>query len=722
MFVVPRSDRARGRLDRRRAEDGSTSSSSTSSSNSNSNSGSTSSSSAHAGSRGWWNFLRSPKMFCLLALAVQNAAMAIVMHHSRVSVPPELRYNTATAVLFVELLKGFISLLFAYYTIEPSSKVGSLARMKNILVQVASPDCMKLAIPAALYVLQQRLQYTAAANLDPTTFTVLYQAKVLTTAFFSFILLRTRIHKVQWIALFGLALGVAVIQIQSLEARQAISTLGHTMANKAAGKESFFFSPLGLSNPFSAREETTQTQKEGPYRAIMNPFVGFLAVGAACMTSGFAGVYFEMLLKGRAGKNKPATLPQHNLPTRTVAIETSHSDDSIEIELESFGAKPVSSSEPVSSQTNASPTNEVLPSLWIRNVQLSLLSLPPAVFPVLLNACSYGPAAPFAHITHPAALLTIAMQVIGGILTALVIKHADNILKGFAVAFSVLLSFAWSAFVVGSSPAGDGAGAVSFDGWFFLGSALTLASTFLYNRHSVKAPRCSSGGDTLRERGDRNLEDKGSERDRPSSPSSAGSSSLAGSQSEQPILMSSACSPHRQYALAGPSTSILITGSNTASGRSADPSRTYKHITSGQRTPGTSSASSSSNSPFVAPRLMAEAEAAWAKVVSYTQIPLATTSREDDNYGHHRPERRESVSRPSDRVADGREDREKRRHGGVSKARYSIDDRDDTTSDGNEPASARYARHSPDSAAAAAVETQSLLSRLPHASASSPGW
>ncbi|PPQ75097.1 hypothetical protein CVT26_011909, partial [Gymnopilus dilepis] len=49
------------------------------------------------------------KYVSLVTLAVQNAALSIVMHYSRVSIPPSLAYSPASAVLLNELLKGSIS-------------------------------------------------------------------------------------------------------------------------------------------------------------------------------------------------------------------------------------------------------------------------------------------------------------------------------------------------------------------------------------------------------------------------------------------------------------------------------------------------------------------------------------------------------------------------------------------------------------------------------------
>ena len=80
--------------------------------------------------------------------------------------------------------------------------------------------------------------------------------KILTTAAFSVILLRRRLSSLKWFALVALALGVGIVQIQ-----------------------------VGLRNGRLERTEAT-----------MYPFKGFMAVAAACFTSGLAGVYFEMRL------------------------------------------------------------------------------------------------------------------------------------------------------------------------------------------------------------------------------------------------------------------------------------------------------------------------------------------------------------------------------------------------------------------------------------------
>ncbi|KAG1782349.1 nucleotide-sugar transporter-domain-containing protein [Suillus placidus] len=163
---------------------------------------------------------------------------------------------------------------------------------------------------------------------------------------------------------------------------------------------------------------------------IMSPLKGFGAVTAACFTSGLAGVYFEMVLK-----NSKADL-------------------------------------------------------WVRNVQLSLFSLLPAFLPIL-----YGPARPpsMGFVSYLFrnfggwAWATVSIQVFGGLVTAVVIKYSDNILKGFATSLSIILSFL--------------ASVVLFDFHitpsFIIGASTVLAATAMYNQPGspeTKITSAISGG------------------------------------------------------------------------------------------------------------------------------------------------------------------------------------------------------------------------------------
>jgi UDP-sugar transporter A1/2/3 len=241
-------------------------------------------------------------------------------------------------------------------------------------------------------VIQNNLQFVAASNLEAATFQVSYQMKILTTAAFSVLLLRRKLSPLKWLALFFLAIGVGIVQIQS-------------NVNK---------SPSG-DEP-SADVHT------------MVPFKGFLAVAAACFTSGLAGVYFEMVIKN------------------------SNTD------------------------------------LWVRNVQLSLFSLLPALVPIIM-APSPSPGTPshsvpslthlFANFT-PWAWATVLTQVLGGLITALVIKYADNIMKGFATSLSIVISFLASV----------GLFHFHITASFVVGASVVLTATWLYSQPDSKQRAC----------------------------------------------------------------------------------------------------------------------------------------------------------------------------------------------------------------------------------------
>ncbi|KAF8197582.1 nucleotide-sugar transporter-domain-containing protein [Pholiota molesta] len=223
------------------------------------------------------------KYVSLVTLAVQNAALSIVMHYSRVSIPPSLAYSPASAVLLNELLKGSISFIIALFR-SPVLYQQPLTRRKHVITpfllwtafsdlcgEIFSPDCWKLSIPAILYVIQNSLQFVAISNLPVASFQVTYQMKILTTAAFSVALLRKKLTGIKWLALFFLAIGVGIVQIQS-----TVGT-GHVISKPSP-------TAVGSAHEF--------------HMHVMNPLKGFGAVTAACFTSGLAGVYFEMVLKG----------------------------------------------------------------------------------------------------------------------------------------------------------------------------------------------------------------------------------------------------------------------------------------------------------------------------------------------------------------------------------------------------------------------------------------
>eukprot|EP00403_Amphidinium_massartii_P005260 CAMPEP_0178381352 /NCGR_PEP_ID=MMETSP0689_2-20121128/5935_1 /TAXON_ID=160604 /ORGANISM="Amphidinium massartii, Strain CS-259" /LENGTH=302 /DNA_ID=CAMNT_0020001525 /DNA_START=106 /DNA_END=1014 /DNA_ORIENTATION=- len=114
-------------------------------------------------------------------------------------------------------------------------------------------DGLTMAVPALLYTVQKNLLYVALTNLDACIYQVAYQAKILTTAVFSCILLRTQLSRQRILSLLMLMSGVALVEVAKLE------------------------------------EDRPKTSER--------PVLGLIAVSLACCTSGFAGVFFEYKLK-----------------------------------------------------------------------------------------------------------------------------------------------------------------------------------------------------------------------------------------------------------------------------------------------------------------------------------------------------------------------------------------------------------------------------------------
>ena len=82
-----------------------------------------------------------------------------------------------------------------------------------------------------------------------------YQLKILTTALFSVAILNKHLSRLQWLSLIFLFVGVAIVQLQPTQTTAAVNA---------------------------------------PQQSLL---VGLSAICTASMMSGFAGVYFEKLLK-----------------------------------------------------------------------------------------------------------------------------------------------------------------------------------------------------------------------------------------------------------------------------------------------------------------------------------------------------------------------------------------------------------------------------------------
>lgn len=146
--------------------------------------------------------------------------------------------------------------------------------------------------------------------------------------------------------------------------------------------------------------------------------IGIAAVGGACVLSGLSGVWLERIIK------------------RTTEVP-----------------------------------------IWLRNIQLGLLSLIIGLCSVFwLDGAVVKSGGFFQGYTWITAFVVLQVSC-GGLLVALVMRYADNVVKGFATSLSIVLSSLVSWFI----PAFD----FNPSGAFIMGSTLVILATVLYNSNSL---------------------------------------------------------------------------------------------------------------------------------------------------------------------------------------------------------------------------------------------
>lgn len=116
-------------------------------------------------------------------------------------------------------------------------------------------------------------------------------------------------------------------------------------------------------------------------------------------------------------------------------------------------------------------------SLWLRNVQLAIFSIPQTAFLTLSHAKAIQTLGFFAGFT-PLVWLVVVLKALGGLIVAAVIKYADNILKTYATAVAIVLTCLLSIPLYGLVPSAA----------FLQGMVLVLISMVLYNVQPKKAP------------------------------------------------------------------------------------------------------------------------------------------------------------------------------------------------------------------------------------------
>mmetsp|Transcript_1789 Transcript_1789/g.2629 ORF Transcript_1789/g.2629 Transcript_1789/m.2629 type:complete len:397 (-) Transcript_1789:70-1260(-) len=312
------------------------------------------------------------KYSALLMLVAQMVGLVLLMRYTRTNrAPDQPLYLASSAVFVMECMKFFLCSCVIAFQSE-----SSLFEELKEHVWNSPMEMVKLCVPSLLYTVQNNLLYLALTNLDASTYQVLYQLKILTTALFSALLLQRKFSAKKWFALIILTIGVAIVQVSG-----------------------------------------SGDKHNNPATDSRHRLIGLVAVLCAACTSGFAGVYFEKILKG--------------------------------------------------SQTT----------LWLRNIQMGLPSILIAFITIYSKdskvVAEQGILGGFSVMVWT----VVIVQAAGGLIVAVVVKYADNVLKVFASSFSIIISCIISA--------------IFFDFHatflFLLGAGLVVGATAIYSAPEGRA-------------------------------------------------------------------------------------------------------------------------------------------------------------------------------------------------------------------------------------------
>ncbi|CAP27147.1 Protein CBR-UGTP-1 [Caenorhabditis briggsae] len=195
------------------------------------------------------------KCYVIASMTFIWTAYTLTIKYTRSSVEPEQMYSATTVVFCAEVLKLIIT--FAMFYKECNFNNAQFLEKVNQYFLNAPKELAKMSVPSFAYALQNNLDFVGLSNLDAGVYQVTTQLKVVSTALFMMLFLGRKFSVRRWMAICLLMFGVAFVQMNNAPAAES----------KQSGEKA------------------------------ENYIIGLSAVLATCVTAGFAGVWFEKMLK-----------------------------------------------------------------------------------------------------------------------------------------------------------------------------------------------------------------------------------------------------------------------------------------------------------------------------------------------------------------------------------------------------------------------------------------
>ncbi|OZC08690.1 UDP-galactose transporter [Onchocerca flexuosa] len=275
------------------------------------------------------------KCFIIIQMIFIWTSYTVTVRYSRSHTAKHLQYSPTTVVYLSEVIKTIITLFFIFQFNNYDVKEFARCIRKEYFGK--PKDLLKMTFPSIAYTLQNNLDFVALSNLNAGIYHITTQLKIVTTAVFMMIILGRRFSGTRWLAIFLLFGGVAAVELSINERRV-------------------------------------------PKKNDENYMLGLGAVLLTCVTAGFAGVYFEQMLKD--GSETP---------------------------------------------------------FWIRNLQMYSCGIVSAASGCILSEWNRILTKGFFYGYNINVIAIILFLSLGGIFISLVMKYLDNLYKSFASAVSIIL-------------------------------------------------------------------------------------------------------------------------------------------------------------------------------------------------------------------------------------------------------------------------------------------
>uniref|UniRef100_A0A0K0DUG3 UDP-galactose translocator n=1 Tax=Strongyloides stercoralis TaxID=6248 RepID=A0A0K0DUG3_STRER len=179
------------------------------------------------------------------------------------------------ALMIGEFFKIFLSTIFL--TIENKSLI-SAGKILYLETLINWKSFFKTSIPAFCYAIQNLLYYYAISYLDATLLLVLQQIKILTTAFFTVVLLKKKLSPLQWLSMIILIIGIILVQIKYPSIKNNINFNNSTKKNESIETTTHYYP---LPNPLH----------------IPPQLIGLIMVIIGAILAGFVGTFLEKMFK-----------------------------------------------------------------------------------------------------------------------------------------------------------------------------------------------------------------------------------------------------------------------------------------------------------------------------------------------------------------------------------------------------------------------------------------